>query len=313
MENNKSVKEFKEGDHINTNLLISSLVRGVTNAGLPYLSLSLQDKTKSIDGKLWDVKPEIEKELAVGKVFNFDLEINMYRNNLQAKVIRVFPVDPSSIDMNDYVFTSPVSKDELRNNIAEGINQINNENISKIVNGMLNYYSSDVYEYPAAAKIHHNFIGGLATHVSGMIKVANALADIYPSVNRDYLVAGVILHDLGKIEEFTSPSITEYSIPGKLLGHISIVDARLLQIARELKLEDSEELMVLRHMVLSHHGEYEYGSPVLPETLEAELLTYIDNIDSKVAIINKALDDVKEGEFSQKIFAMENRCFYKHK
>lgn len=313
MENNKSVKEFKEGDHINTNLLISSLVRGVTNAGLPYLSLSLQDKTKSIDGKLWDVKPEIEKELAVGKVFNFDLEINMYRNNLQAKVIRVFPVDPSSIDMNDYVFTSPVSKDELRNNIAEGINQINNENISKIVNGMLNYYSSDVYEYPAAAKIHHNFIGGLATHVSGMIKVANALADIYPSVNRDYLVAGVILHDLGKIEEFTSPSITEYSIQGKLLGHISIVDARLLQIARELKLEDSEELMVLRHMVLSHHGEYEYGSPVLPETLEAELLTYIDNIDSKVAIINKALDDVKEGEFSQKIFAMENRCFYKHK
>ena len=309
----KLVKDFKEGEHINTNLLISSLVKGVTNSGAPYLSLSLQDNSKAIDAKMWDVKSEIEKQLAVGKVFNFDLEINMYRNNLQAKVIKVFPISQSEINMEDYIFNSPISKDDLRKSIADGVNQINNENIAKIVNALLNYYSKDVYEYPAAAKIHHNFIGGLATHVSGMIKLANALADIYPSVNRDYLLGGVIIHDLGKIEEFESPILTEYSTKGKLLGHISIIDARLLQIGKDLNLEDSEELLVLRHMVLSHHGEYEYGSPILPETLEAELLTYIDNIDSKVAIIDKALSDVKVGEFSGRIFAMENRYFYKHK
>ncbi len=309
----KLVKDFKEGEHINTNLLISSLVKGVTNSGAPYLSLTLQDNSKAIDAKMWDVKGEIEKQLAVGKVFNFDLEINMYRNNLQAKVIKVFPISQSEINMEDYIFNSPVSKDELRKSIADGLNQINNENIAKIVNALLNYYSKDVYEYPAAAKIHHNFIGGLATHVSGMIKLANALADIYPSVNRDYLLGGVIIHDLGKIEEFESPILTEYSTKGKLLGHISIIDARLLQIGKDLNLEDSEELLVLRHMVLSHHGAYEYGSPILPETLEAELLTYIDNIDSKVAIIDKALSDVKVGEFSGRIFAMDNRYFYKHK
>ena len=309
----KLVKDFKEGEHINTNLLISSLVKGVTNSGAPYLSLSLQDNSKAIDAKMWDVKGEIDKQLSVGKVFNFELEINMYRNNLQAKVIKVFPISQSEINMEDYIFNSPVSKDELRKCIADGLNQINNENIAKIVNSLLNYYSKDVYEYPAAAKIHHNFIGGLATHVSGMIKLANALADIYPSVNRDYLLGGVIIHDLGKIEEFESPILTEYSTKGKLLGHISIIDARLLQIGKDLNLEDSEELLVLRHMVLSHHGEYEYGSPILPETLEAELLTYIDNIDSKVAIIDKALSDVKVGEFSGRIFAMDNRYFYKHK
>lgn len=309
----KKVKDFKEGDHINTNLLISSLTRGIATNDKPYLSLTLQDSSKAINAKLWDVKPEIEKELEAGKVFNFDLEINLYRKNLQAKVIKVFPVDPSEVDMKAYVFTSPISKDELRKNISDAVNQINNENISKIVNGMLNHYENDVYEYPAAAKIHHNFVGGLATHTSGMLKIANALADIYPFANRDYLIAGVILHDLGKIEEFTSPTITEYSTMGKLLGHISIIDARLLEVGKELKLEDSEELLVLRHMVLSHHGAYEYGSPVLPETLEAELLTYIDNIDSKVEIIRKALEDVKEGEFSDKIFAMDDRRFYKHK
>lgn len=310
---NKKVTNFVEGDHINANLLISSIVKGITNSGAPYLSLTLQDSSKSIDAKMWDVKPEYEKELTVGKVVNFDLEINMYRNNLQAKVIKIFPVNQTEVKMEDFVFNSPISKDDLRGNIADGVNRIDNENISKIVNCMLNYYENDVYEYPAAAKIHHNFIGGLATHVSGMLKVAYALCDIYPSINKDYLIAGVILHDLGKIEEFTSSVVTEYSLKGKLLGHISIMDARLLQAGQELKLEDSEELLLLRHMVLSHHGEHEYGSPVLPETLEAEILTYIDNIDAKIAVIDKALAEVKVGEFSPKLFAMENRQFYKHK
>lgn len=309
----KKVKDFNEGDHLNVNLLISALTKGVTNSGAPYLSLTLQDSTKSIEAKFWDVKSEIEKELQVGKVYNFDLEINLYRNNLQAKVIKVFPIGQNEIDMADFVFNSPISKDVLRDNIADAVNQIKNEKIAKIVNTMLNHYDNAIYEYPAASKIHHNYIGGLATHTCGMLKIGMALCDIYPSINKDYLLAGIILHDLGKIEELSSPVVTEYTTAGKLLGHISIVDARLLEVGKQLKLEDSEELMILRHMVLSHHGKYEFGSPILPETLEAEILTYIDNIDAKINIINKAFEETKEGEFTQKIFAMDNRVFYKHK
>lgn len=309
----KKVKDFNEGERVNTSLLISSLVRGTTNSGSPYLSLVLQDSTKSIEAKLWDVKPELEKQLEVGKVYDFDVEVIKYKNNLQAKVLKVLPRPQFEIDMNEYVFRSPVSKDVLRSNIQEGINMIENENIAKIVSGALNYYANDVYEYPAAAKIHHNFIGGLATHTSGMIKVAAALCGIYPSLSKDYLIAGVIIHDLGKIEELTSPVVTEYSKQGKLLGHISIMDARLLEIGKDLGLEDSEELLILRHMVLSHHGQLEYGSPMRPETLEAEMLNLIDNIDARINTIDKALAEVKEGEFTQKIFALENRVFYKHK
>ena len=146
-----------------------------------------------------------------------------------------------------------------------------------------------------------------------MIKVAIALCSIYPSINRDYLLAGVILHDLGKIEELTSPVVTEYTTQGKLLGHISIMDARLLEIGKQLNLEDSEELLILRHMVLSHHGQQEFGSPVRPETIEAEMPNLIDNIDARINIIEKALSEIKEGEFTQKIFALDNRTFYKHK
>lgn len=309
----KQVKDFTEGERVNTQLLISQLVRGTTNSGSPYLSLVLQDSSKSIEAKLWDVKPELEKQLEVGKVYDFDVEIIKYKNNLQAKVLKVLPLPQADIDMENFVFKSPISKDNLRSSIQEGLSMINNEKIAKIVSGALNMYANDVYEYPAAAKIHHNFIGGLATHTSGMIKVAAALCSIYPSINRDYLLAGVILHDLGKIEELSSPVVTEYTKEGKLLGHISIMDARLLQIGIELGLEDSEELLILRHMVLSHHGQLEYGSPIRPETLEAEILNLIDNIDARINTIDKALADVKEGEFTQKLFSLENRVFYKHK
>lgn len=308
----KQVKDFNEGEHLQTNLLISNLVKGTTNSGAPYLSLTLQDCSKSIEAKLWDVKPELASQLEVGKVFDFDLEIIKYKNNLQAKILKVLPVSQSTINMEDFLFKSPVSKDELISTIQGGINQIQNQNISKIVSSMLNYYSNDVYEYPAASKIHHNFIGGLATHTAGMLKIGLALCDLYPALNKDYLIAGIILHDLGKIEELTSPAVTEYSNKGKLLGHISIMDARLAQISQELNLDESNELILLRHMVLSHHGEYEYGSPVRPETLEAEVLSQIDNIDAKINIISKALEDLKPGEFSQKIFAMDNRSFYKY-
>lgn len=309
----KQVKDFNEGEHLSVNLLVNGCTRGVTNNGAPYLSLVLQDSSKSIEAKLWDVKPEVEKEITVGKVFTFNLEINKYKGNLQAKVISVLPVPSNEVNMEDFVFKSPISKDDLINTIQAGINSINNQIIAKIVTAVLKHYDTDVYEYPAAAKIHHNFIGGLATHTSGMLKVAEALCEIYPSVNKDYLIAGVIIHDLGKIEEYTSPVVTEYTTQGKLLGHISIMDARLLEIGKELKVEDTEELLLLRHMVLAHHGQYEYGSPVRPETLEAELLFMIDNIDAKTNILTKALDEIKEGEFTQKLFALDNRVFYKHK
>lgn len=308
-----SVKDFKEGDRVEAKLLVQGLTKGVTNSGAPYLSLVLQDSTKDIEAKLWDVKPEIENVLKTGKVFNFTLEINLYRGNLQAKVINVLPVNDNEVDMSEFVASSPISKDELRNQINSAVNQIKNENIAMIVTAMLKHYDKDVYEYPAASKIHHNFVGGLATHTTGMIKLANALCDIYPNINRDYLVAGTILHDLGKIEELTSPVVTEYSLKGKLLGHISIVDATLLEVCKELKLEDTEECTLLRHMVLAHHGELEYGSPIRPEIVEAEMLSFIDNIDAKVNILDKALSDIKEGEFTQKIFALDNRVFYKHK
>ena len=308
----KKVKDFVEGDKIETNLLISFLDRGIAKDGNPYLNLILQDDTKEINAKIWNVKTEMEQFLEVGKVYKFNLEVGKYHGQPQAKIVSVLPVSQNEINIDDFAIKSDIPQNELRTSIQEGLNLINNENIAKIVAQSLNYYGNKVYEYPAATKIHHNFVGGLATHTSGMIKLAIALCSLYPSLNKDYLLAGVILHDLGKIEEFTSSVVSQYTPSGKLLGHISIMDARLLEIGKQLGLEDSEELMILRHMVLSHHGQPEFGSPVRPETIEAEMLNFIDNIDARINIIDKALADKKVGEFSEKVFALDNRQFYKH-
>lgn len=309
---NKKVIDFKEGERLCVNLLLTSIVKGTTNSGAPYLTLTIQDDTKSIEAKMWDVKPEIEKELEVGKVFNFEFEVINYRGTLQLKMIKVLPVIQSEIRKENFIFKSPFSKNDLRNGVQNAINRISNKNIARIVVAVLNEYEADFYDYPAASKIHHSFMGGLATHVNGMLKLAEAIAEIYPSVNRDYLFAGVILHDLGKIEELSSPVVTEYTKEGKLLGHISILHSKLYQVGINLKLDNTEEFTILRHMVLSHHGQLEYGSPVRPMTLEAELLYLIDNIDARINTIEKALDQINEGEFTPKIFALENRTFYKH-
>ena len=293
---NKKVIDFKEGERLCVNLLLTSIVKGTTNSGAPYLTLTIQDDTKSIEAKMWDVKPEIEKELEVGKVFNFEFEVINYRGTLQLKMIKVLPVIQSEIRKEDFIFKSPFSKNDLRNGVQNAINRISNKNIARIVVAVLNEYEADFYDYPAASKIHHSFMGVLATHVNGMLKLAEAIAEIYPSVNRDYLFAGVILHDLGKIEELSSPVVTEYTKEGKLLGHISMLHSKLYQVGINLKLDNTEEFTILRHMVLSHHGQLEYGSPVRPMTLEAELLYLIDNIDARINTIEKALDQINEGE-----------------
>ncbi len=309
---NKKVADFKEGEHLEMPLLVAGLTKGTTNSGAPYLSLILQDDSKDIEAKIWDVKPEIAKEMEVGKVFEFEFDVIKYRQNLQLKIAKVLPLIQSEINKSDFIFKSPIKKEELRSALSEAINRIKNPIIAKITVAVLNEYGEAFYEYPAASKIHHSFIGGLATHVKGMLEVAKAITEIYPQVDYDYLCAGIILHDLGKIEELSSPIVTEYTTKGKLLGHISILHAKLTEVIDDLKLSEAKEALILRHMVLAHHGQLEFGSPVRPMTLEAELLYLIDNIDARINTITKALDQIKEGEFTPKLFALENRSFYKH-
>jgi 3'-5' exoribonuclease len=149
-------------------------------------------------------------------------------------------------------------------------------------------------------------------HTVSMADIGLFLCDYYKDIDRDILLTGILLHDMGKCIEFEGPAVYKYSLEGKLLGHISIMMAEIRRAAIGLNIT-SEVPILLEHMVLAHHGQHEFGSPVLPLTKEALLLSLIDNLDSKMVILDKALSAVNPGEFTQKIFPLDNRMFYKPK
>ncbi|SJZ76475.1 3'-5' exoribonuclease YhaM family protein [Anaerorhabdus furcosa] len=310
---NKYISDFQEKESLELPLLIKSITKGITQKGAPYASVILQDKTGTIDGKIWDIKPEQEAAIAIGQVEKISCEVLKYNNSLQLRIHKIEPMNQNEIDLSEYVIASKVSKDDLKEAITSTIASIQNKNYQALINGLYEMAGEAFYEYPAASKNHHSFLGGLATHVVGMVKLANALCELYPQLNRDLLVSGVLAHDLGKMIELSGPITTEYTLEGKLTGHISILHGRLMQIADELNIGDSEEAILLRHCVLSHHGQLEYGSPVVPLVQEAEVLSFIDNLDARLNTLESALESITPGEFTQRIFAMENRAFYKPK
>lgn len=307
------INEFKEKERYTIPLLIKNCTKGTTQKGAPYLNLVLQDSTGTIDGKLWDVKSSDEEAAVVGQVVQVNCEVLLYNKALQLRVNSLTPLDQTTLNMSDYLQTSHYSEQVLRNEIFNLMDTIQNQNLKILVKKMFNKVDAKFFVYPAASKIHHGYVGGLAEHTLGMANTAKALCSLYPTLNYDLLVSGVLVHDMGKTVELGGLIGGEYSTEGKLIGHISICHGWLMEVAKENHLEDNEETILLRHMILSHHGKYEFGSPVLPELVEAEVLSFIDNIDARINTLNQALGQVKPGEWTSKLFALEGRQFYKPK
>ena len=305
------IKEFREKDRYKMNLLVKNVVKGVTQKGAPYLNLVLQDNTGTIDGKFWDVSPQDMAAVKPGHVELIAFEVLDYNKTLQLRVNRVTDLDQDLIDLSEFVMSAPVEISELKARIGGYADSIANPVLSKLVKGMLAKTGKAFFDYPAAATIHHNYLGGLAEHTLSMADHAEQLAGQYPLLKRDLLIAGVLVHDLGKTAELGGLVSNEYKLEGKLTGHISICHGWLMEVADELGLADQEETLLLRHMILSHHGKYEFGSPVLPAIPEAEALHIIDYMDARMNTLKQALATVKPGQWTQRLFAMENRQFYK--
>lgn len=307
------VNNFEEGLRIDEYLLVGGVSRGITNAGATYLNVELQDNTGTIDAKLWDAKEKDIKTVTAGKVIRVNGDILLYRGNLQLRINSAKEVSESEYKISNYVKASPIEEEVLKKEIYAYINQIDNKILNQITSKIIKDNEKDFFSFPAASRIHHEFVGGLATHVLGMLKLAENLCDAHNYLSKSLLYSGIILHDVGKTIELSGPVLTSYTNKGKLLGHISIMQANVHDVAKELNIEETEEVTLLRHMILSHHGEYEYGSPVLPMIPEAEFLTFIDNIDARANMLDKAMEKTDEGEFTGRIFSLENRSFYKAK
>ena len=308
----KMIADFIDGDHISGQFLVNSSAKCVNNQGSAYMNLELKDASGQVNAKKWEASLEDENIYVQGNVVYIEAEVLKYKDSLQVKILSGEVVNPQDIDVVKFIKQPPVPKEELIARFNKHVESIKNEDCRKILDYEIKRLSPKLFEYPAAVSVHHDYGSGLLMHTVSMADLGVYLADYYPNVNKDILLTGILLHDMGKTIEFEGPIVYKYSLTGRLLGHISIMVSEIRRAAEGLKLT-SEVPLLLEHMVLSHHGSNEFGSPVLPMTKEALLLSLIDNLDSKMVIVEKALDGVNPGEFSQKVYPLDGRCIYKPK
>ena len=308
----KMISDFLDGDHISGQFLVNSSAKCVNNQGSAYMNLELKDASGTINGKKWEASAEDESIYVQGNVVYIEGEVLKYKESLQVKILSGTLVDSNDIDVVKFIKQPPVPKEELIKRFNAHVESIKNEDCRKILDYEIKRLSPKLFDYPAAVSVHHDYGSGLLMHTVSMADLGVFLADYYPNVDKDILLTGILLHDMGKTIEFEGPIVYKYSLTGRLLGHISIMVSEIRRAAEGLKLT-SEVPLLLEHMVLSHHGSNEFGSPVLPMTKEALLLSLIDNLDSKMVIVEKALDGVNPGEFSQKVYPLDGRCIYRPK
>lgn len=307
------INEFEEHMKLQQPLLVKDVKNGTTSKGSPYLSLTLQDKTGTIDGKFWDVKENEQALVQAGKILKFNFEVLLYKDKLQLRMNHVEEISEDEYNLEDFVISSDHSEVERRSLTQSLIDSIQNDVYRKLVIGMLSYVGDKFFTFPAASKIHHGWKGGLSDHSLSMATLADELCKHYPQLDRDLLVSAALIHDVGKTAELSGPVTTEYTLEGKLEGHISLANALLSEVSEKLGVQEREETVLMHHMILSHHGKMEYGSPVAPMIIEAEALYLIDNMDARLTSLKMALDAIKPGTWTSRMFQFENRQFYKHK
>ena len=279
------INQMKKDEMFEGFYLIKSAEVRQTRAGKNYLAFTFQDDTGVIEGKLWDAQPHNVAEFTAGKVVHMQGRREVYNNTPQVNQLTLrLPKAGEPNNPADFKEKPPVDQKELREYLAQMIFKIENQVWQRVVRSLYSKYDREFYSYPAAKTNHHAFESGLA------------------------------LHDLAKVIELSGPENTEYTVRGNLIGHIALIDEELTKTLAELKIDDTkEDVIVLRHVLLSHHGLLEYGSPVRPKIMEAEILHMIDNLDAEMMMMTTALSLVAPGEMTNKIFALENRSFYKPK
>lgn len=307
------ISDMNVGDQIEGFFLLQDAYSKTTMAGKPFLSMVLSDCTGTMDAQAWDYTgPVMPKN--VGDVVKIRGTVSEFKGTLQITVDRLRLVDASDqYNISDLVTTAPIDVEAAWQYLQQIVDSMEDKDYCLICKEMLRRYGEKIKSIPAAKSVHHSFLNGLLMHTSYMLQTADFLSGMYESViDRSLLIAGTLLHDFAKCEEFTlSPLglVTDYSVKGKLIGHLVMGALEVANVAAELNVPE-EKSVLLQHLILSHHGEPEFGAAVLPMCAESELLSYIDMIDSRMEIYREALEEVPAGEFSNKVFALEKKIYH---
>ena len=294
--------------------LVKSAERRQSARKQPYLDLLLADITGEIPAKCWEYRPEFDafRPGCVVKVRG-QLETWNERQQLRVEQIRLAG-SGDRLDMSKIIPTAPFDTEWMLEEILRIVESFEDEDLKRLTAYLLNKNREKLLYWPAAVKMHHASRGGLLYHTLSICRLAQAVSRIYPFVRSDLLFCGVILHDIAKIQEFVvneAGSATEYSVEGNLIGHL-VAGAMEIHDACNVLGIPNETAVLVEHMVLSHHGIPEFGSPVRPSFVEAEILSQLDDLDAKVNIFLGAMEGLEAGAFSGRQWGLDNRKIYKH-
>jgi 3'-5' exoribonuclease len=306
----KKIKDFNPTDKATLILRLSDIQVKKTTANADYASMLGFDGMELIEVKIWSLTDEKREVLKNGEVYELNGTMKDYQGKMQFNVSDLRMLDDSEIDKKEFFEYAKLNEEELKEAIIDYINKIENPIVKKIVFTTLKQFFTDFFLHPAAMSMHHNYFGGLAYHVYSMLRLSDAYLEVYPYLNRSLVYGGIILHDIGKMIELSGPKGTEYTKEGNLLGHIAIGSNIIYKVASDLEVEKTDEFLALHHIVLSHHGLMEYGSPKEPYIPEAVLIFMLDFSDSRLAALEKEVENTAKGEFTDQISAFERRRFY---
>lgn len=295
--------------------LIKSIDKKTSSKGDTYLDMTLSDSDGEINAKLWRYSPELHGEYTVNELIKIRGVVSQYNGSDQLKIDRIRHVTPEDgVNVSDYVKSADYTGEQMYNelySIAEGFKD---EDLKRIVLAILEDERLSLLYWPAAFKLHHAVRGGLLMHTLSIVRLAEGVCTVYPFVDRELLISGAILHDIAKLKEFNVADTgvaTGYSNEGNLLGHLAMGAMVINKYAEELNISP-KTAMLLEHMVLSHHGDPEFGAAVRPMFIEAELLSELDLMDSRVYEMREAVAATNPEELSSRIWAMDNRKLFNH-
>jgi len=309
----KFIKDFELNDKLTSEqFAIKSIRYGKTADGRNYVNLTVGDKTGEIDAKIWEGDINNCQKVNEGDIVELSAIVSEYKDKQQLKITYLQKVE--NFDLENFLPTTSKDIDELWSSIKESISQISDLHLKKLVNSFFadKDFALNIKKCPAAQWVHHAYIGGLLEHLSEMLQLSAVVSQNYPRINKDLLITAILLHDIGKTEELNVTHTITRTLSGSLVSHVTqgalMVDKA---ITKQKDFPEDLRLKIL-HLILSHHGQLEFGSPVKPMTIEAIALHYLDNLSAKINTAEHFISEFSgaDAEFTSEIKFLDNSKLY---
>lgn len=306
------VSELLKDDRFEGFLIVRNANSRVGSTGNPYLDMMLIDKTGSINAKVWNTSQAAPE---AGSVLKIRGSVTEFNGRLQLRVEKFREAqEEDNVDISLLVPSAPEKPEDMFKEILDTINSFSNITLKKIVLYLISKFKKNLMYFPAAQSLHHAERSGLLHHTTSMLRAAKGIMPVYPFLDRDLLLSGIILHDIGKVLELDSDelgNVQDYTKDGLLLGHLVRGVTLINEAARAQQIDENDEYVILlEHMMLSHHGIPEYGSTRMPMFPEAEMLHIIDDMDASMNEMEDVMNRTPEGVFSERIWSLERRIYH---